>query len=81
MFFFAFSLLYIEPEMEAGGRFGERFKMRALRPFWSRRELFMMTWPMQTLSSVPVFLDSADLNHTKNTFTKRNFTREKIILH
>ena len=57
MFFFAFSLLYIEPEMEAGGRFGERFKMSALRPFWSRRELFMMTWPIQTLSSVPVFLD------------------------
>ena len=46
--------------MEAGGRFGERFKMSALRPFWSRRELFMMTWPIQTLSSVPVFLDSAD---------------------
>ena len=60
MFFFAFSLLYIDPEMEAGGRFGERFKMSALSPFWSSREFFMMTWPMQTLSSVPVFLDSAD---------------------
>ena len=33
VFFVAFFLLYIEPEMEAGGRFGERFKMRALRPF------------------------------------------------
>ena len=57
MFFFAFSLLYIDPEMEAGGRFGERFKMSAQSPFWSSREFFMITWPMQTLSSVPVFLD------------------------
>ena len=42
MFFFAFSLLYIDPEMEAGGRFGERFKMSALSPFWSSREFFMI---------------------------------------
>ena len=46
--------------MEAGGRFGERFKIRAERPFWSRRELFLIIWPMQTLSSVPVFLDNAE---------------------
>ena len=26
--------------MAAGGRFGERFKMRAARPFWSRRDCF-----------------------------------------
>ena len=60
VFFFAFFLLYIEPEMAAGGRFGERFKMRAERPFWSRRELFVIIWPMQTLSYVPVFLDNAE---------------------
>ena len=58
VFFLAFFLLYIEPEMAAGGRFGERFKMRAERPFW--RELFVIIWPMQTLSSVPVFLDNAE---------------------
>ena len=34
--------------------------MRALRPFWSRRELFVIIWPMQMLSSVPVFLDNAE---------------------
>ena len=60
MFFIAFSLLYMDPEMGGGGMFGERFKMSAQSPFWSNREFFMMTWPMQTLSSVPVFLDSAD---------------------
>ena len=46
--------------MAAGGIFGQRFKMRAGRPFWSRRELFVIIWPMQTLSSVPVFLDNAE---------------------
>ena len=60
MFFIAFSLLYMDPEMGGGGVFGERFKMSAQSPFWSRREFFMITWPIQTLSSVPVFLDSAD---------------------
>ena len=60
MFFIALSLLYIDPEMGGGGRFGERFKMSAQSPFWSSREFFMITWPIQTLSSVPVFLDSAD---------------------
>ena len=55
-----FFLLYIEPEMAAGGRFGERFKMRAERPFWSRRELLVIIWLMQILSSVPVFLDNAE---------------------
>ena len=60
MFFIAFSLLYMDPEMGGGGVFGERFKMSAQSPFWSRREFFEITWPIQTLSSVPVFLDSAD---------------------
>ena len=46
--------------MGGGGMFGERFKMSAQSPFWSSREFFMITWPIQTLSSVPVFLDSAD---------------------
>ena len=41
-----FFLLYIEPEMAAGGRFGERFKMRAERPFWSRRELFVIIFEL-----------------------------------
>ena len=57
MFFIALSLLYIDPEMGGGGRFGERFKMSAHSPFWSSREFFMITCPIQTLSSVPVFLD------------------------
>ena len=60
MFFIALSLLYIDPEMGGGGRFGERLKMSVQSPFWSSREFFMITWPIQTLSSVPVFLDSAD---------------------
>ena len=54
---------YIDPEMGGGGRFGERFKMSAHSPFWSSREFFMITWPIQTLSSVPVFLDNADGQH------------------
>ena len=61
--------------MAAGGRFGEQFKMRAERPFWSRRELLVIIWLMQILSSVPVFLDNAE--HSLRNCVRAALCQEK----
>ena len=67
--------------MAAGGRFGERLRSRAARPFWSRRELLVMIWFMQILSSellINSIYQILDIfNQNNNLVFKPHFSTER----